>query len=444
MSNIAINSTPSRVQLIATAAQTVFTINFPFNLSSDLKVYQRIDGSTAVDATDLLTETTEYAILGAGTAAGGTMTLVTGATLNDIITIVGDDPVDRSTVIGDPSKLTNTTLNTNFNNLVIYVKQLETRMNQLMLNYNNNESTDGVTGGGYLVDNIMPLLAGDQLWKKNTGNTAFIAATLPDYPIGSVGGNFADDNRLVRTDTSGGVNEVQQSGIIVDDNDYVTGVARLTVGGVLYPTADGTANQVLQTDGAGTATFSNAGDGDVDGPAGATDNVYARYDGATGKLLQNSLTTETDAGNVTFAGTVTLNAAPTVDLEAATKKYVDDSVNTPLTAAINQVAHGFTGQELLYMDGATYTLAVATSAAAAEVVGIVSAVAGVDDFTLQFGGLVTGLAALTAGDVLYLSESSAGDATSTAPTTPGEIVKPVMLAASATTAYWNQYIGVIV
>jgi len=41
------------------------------------------------------------------------------------------------------------------------------------------------------------------------------------------------------------------------------------------------------------------GSGDVVGPASATDNAYARYDGTTGKLLQNSQTTEDDNGFVT-------------------------------------------------------------------------------------------------------------------------------------------------
>lgn len=39
-------------------------------------------------------------------------------------------------------------------------------------------------------------------------------------------------------------------------------------------------------------------DGDVDGPASSTDNAFARFDGTTGKLLQNSVVIGTDAGAV--------------------------------------------------------------------------------------------------------------------------------------------------
>jgi len=43
----------------------------------------------------------------------------------------------------------------------------------------------------------------------------------------------------------------------------------------------------------------------VDGPASATDEAFARFDGTTGKIIQNSTSTLTDAGNAAFAGTIT-------------------------------------------------------------------------------------------------------------------------------------------
>jgi hypothetical protein len=43
------------------------------------------------------------------------------------------------------------------------------------------------------------------------------------------------------------------------------------------------------------------GSGDVEGPASATDNALARYDGTTGKLLQDSAISVSDAGLVRFS-----------------------------------------------------------------------------------------------------------------------------------------------
>ena len=44
--------------------------------------------------------------------------------------------------------------------------------------------------------------------------------------------------------------------------------------------------------------------GDVDGPASATDNAVARFNGTTGKLIQNSAVTIDDSGNITPSGSV--------------------------------------------------------------------------------------------------------------------------------------------
>ena len=60
----------------------------------------------------------------------------------------------------------------------------------------------------------------------------------------------------------------------------------------------GTGITITNTSGAITVSSSLAG-GDVVGPAGATDNAIARYDTATGKLIQNSVVTIDDAGAVT-------------------------------------------------------------------------------------------------------------------------------------------------
>lgn len=59
------------------------------------------------------------------------------------------------------------------------------------------------------------------------------------------------------------------------------------------------------TNGAGSITIaSSGGSGDVVGPASATDNAIARFDGTTGKLIQNSAVTIDDTtGSINFTGT---------------------------------------------------------------------------------------------------------------------------------------------
>lgn len=49
------------------------------------------------------------------------------------------------------------------------------------------------------------------------------------------------------------------------------------------------------------AVATGAGTGDVVGPASSTDNAFTRFDSTTGKLIQNSSSTLSDAGAATFA-----------------------------------------------------------------------------------------------------------------------------------------------
>jgi hypothetical protein len=104
-----------------------------------------------------------------------------------------------------------------------------------------------------------------------------------------------------------------------------------TKGLVPAPAAgDAAAGRYLDADGTWSVP---AGAGDVVGPASATDNAIARFDDTTGKLLQNSVVTIGDTGNVagvadfTATGTTTLATSLTGVLKAASgvvsASYVD-------------------------------------------------------------------------------------------------------------------------
>jgi hypothetical protein len=66
----------------------------------------------------------------------------------------------------------------------------------------------------------------------------------------------------------------------------------------VLPNADGTANQVLKTDGSGNLGWATAATGDVVGPASATDTAIALFDLTTGKLIKNSVVTVSAAGAI--------------------------------------------------------------------------------------------------------------------------------------------------
>ena len=139
-------------------------------------------------------------------------------------------------------------------------------------------------------------------------------------------------------------------------------------------------------------------------------------------------------------------ADPTNAQDAATKNYVDTALaafsGDAVKKNITQSSHGFSVGDWLYLNSTTYTLADSDAEATAEVVGVVSAVADANNFTLTTHGYVSGLAGLTAGTAYYLS-GTAGDLTATEPTGYLTVSKPVFIADSTTSGIVINYRGII-
>ena len=142
--------------------------------------------------------------------------------------------------------------------------------------------------------------------------------------------------------------------------------------------------------------------------------------------------------NVTFSGAGTV-ASPFVVSSSGGGGSGDST-----TKAITQASHGFSVGQALKFAGGVYALAQADSAANAEVIGIVSAVAGVNDFTLLMEGYVSGLSGLTANTMYFLSASSAGALTATEPSTVGQVSKPLLFAVSTTAGVFNNMRGTVI
>ena len=103
--------------------------------------------------------------------------------------------------------------------------------------------------------------------------------------------------------------------------------------------------------------------------------------------------------------------------------------------------------DAVYLNGSVYTKAIATSAAAAEVVGVISkdpATLGTDNYEITLSGEVTGLTGLTAGEVYFLSAATAGLLTVTEPSTVGQVSVPVGIASSTTSLYVAPKRGVVI
>lgn len=108
--------TTPRVAYTATASQTVFAVPFLFFAEGDLKVYQ--NGT-------LRTLSTHYTTSGAGDAAGGFITLVTGATLSDSIVISRVLALELTTHIPPSGPLDIPAINLQFSRFVAMLQEVD-------------------------------------------------------------------------------------------------------------------------------------------------------------------------------------------------------------------------------------------------------------------------------------------------------------------------------
>ena len=175
-------------------------------------------------------------------------------------------------------------------------------------------------------------------------------------------------------------------------------------------------------------------DPSISTPGASTDNAIVIFDGTGGTGFGNS-TILVDSGGNGRIGIAADTDIITVTAETVTiaGKLVATSIDVgdgAVTVDVTQSNHSLTVGMPIKVSGANqYAAAQANSAANAEVVGIVTAVASSSAFTMTLAGEITTATAVpdstSPGDIVYLSASSAGAVTTTEPSTAGQVSKPI-------------------
>jgi hypothetical protein len=121
-----ITTNPARNEYTATAGQTVFNYTFKIFDNTDLNVYITPAGQEANDSIDL---TTAYSVDTAtiGDEDGGFITLDTGTSDGDYVTIVSNVPESRTTDYQNNGDFRPDTVNNDFDRVVQLVKQVDSK-----------------------------------------------------------------------------------------------------------------------------------------------------------------------------------------------------------------------------------------------------------------------------------------------------------------------------
>lgn len=154
---------------------------------------------------------------------------------------------------------------------------------------------------------------------------------------------------------------------------YVSGVTSLTA-----------VNVAVLFERTGDKGADGAGSGDFVGPGSSTDNALVRFDGATGKLGQNSGTTLSDAGalNLPASGSVAFNSISILSDSAGTTTLanidaLDATTEATVEAAIDTLANLTSIQGVAFTMGA-YAATLLNTANEAAFKAAINAEAGVD------------------------------------------------------------------
>ncbi|MHA1949998.1 MAG: LamG-like jellyroll fold domain-containing protein, partial [Candidatus Thorarchaeota archaeon] len=300
------------------------------------------------------------------------------------------------------------------------------------------------------------------------------------------------DHALVRGD--GGTQGIQDSGIIIDDSNNISGIVNLTATGTTtlntlaytWPGAHGNSGDQLTNNGAGVLSWSAPGTAvvfpdntfriqdnadatselafNVDAIATTTTRTITMPDNDVDLANIHTQNTDTGTNSNTFAvgngstgtdkdlvadnGTANL---PTLRYEDGSSEWQFSNDGVLFTAIgagqgeglardINQATHGFSVGEILRFNGTVYVLAQADTEENADSVGVVIGITDVNNFVLMQAGYNSGaFSGLTPGDVYWLSPTVAGAIQTAKPTTAGQIAKPLLIADTATSAYYYNW-----
>ena len=177
-------------RFVCVGGEVLFPVTFPFFAASDLLVTRLRAG---VETT--LALTTDYTVAGAGSPAGGSVTLLIAAVAGDVLAIRSAQPVARTDQFVDGAALTAAALNAQFARWWIALQQAVTAIDRRI----QMSETDGP---GNWVLPPAAVRASRYLAFDVTGNALIAAAGTANPPISTFAATLVDDTTPAEAQTT--------------------------------------------------------------------------------------------------------------------------------------------------------------------------------------------------------------------------------------------------
>lgn len=272
-----------RIQYVATASQTIFPYDFRIEANTAIEILQTIK---LTGVTNTLVLTTDYTVSNVGVDGGGDITLVTGAAVDDIITITGATPLSRTTDFNQAGDFLASDLNAQLDSQIRILQENETKTNRAVLLKDEDTTTS--------LELPIATERASQFLAFDANGDAIAAAGTTGVTVSAFAETYLDDPTATATRATLGA----QEDVITTRGDIIRGSSS----GGAERLAIGSSGQNLVSDG--------------------TDITWSDDLTVNGNLNLNENTATIASGAITYSG-----AYMVIDTESAASTDDLDTIN---------------------------------------------------------------------------------------------------------------------
>jgi len=334
---MSVTATTNKVQYAGAGTTGPFAFNYPVRDQSELDVYVTVD---ATGVPTLQTITTHYTVSVNDDFSGASVTFVSSVAAGNTVTINRNPALTNENTYNIYDGTFPTVIEEDIDRTSMQDQFLQEQITR-SLKAQISDDLDAT---------LPPLVGNDGKYIElvDDGDGTF-SLTLSSSTVtdGVTNAGTSTDNAVARFDgTTGEI--IQDSGVIIDDSDNVTGVTSIDIGGTIAVTgvldedtmsSDSAVKLATQQSIKAYVDTQVAASGDVVGPASATDNAIARFNNS-GKIIQDTSTaTISDGGELTLAQGITAGGG-TFDASLSAWDLADSIKYTNNTDYARFIAYG--------------------------------------------------------------------------------------------------------